>query len=168
MNNTLDILRDILGNETPVSFRVFVCDKDYCNNADMYEYWFAQEENIPQLISELLITGSLGGGKSYFANYYLAYRVYILFLGGSPQLQLGLAADSEIFCFYFTVSLELAKQSGFTHLQNIFRNCKWFKENAPVNENLKSTIEFIGKNFYIKAGSDFGHQLGLNVWARID
>lgn len=164
MSKSLEILREILGESKPVSFREFVCSKDYCNNPDMYEFWYAQDEKLPEHLSELLISGSLGGGKSYYGNYKVAYAVYRLFLGGSPQLQLGLAADSEIFGFYFTVSLELAKQSGFTHLQNIFRNCKWFKENAPINENLKSTIDFVGKNFFIKAGSDFGHQLGLNVY----
>ena len=43
------------------------------------------------------------------------------FLSGSPQVQLGLAADSEIFGFYFTVSLELARESGFSHLQKYFQ-----------------------------------------------
>ena len=36
-----------------------------------------------------------------------------------------------------------------------------------MNENLKSVIEFTDKRFYIKAGSDFGHQLGLNVYTFI-
>lgn len=164
---TLDVLSKMLGIEKAVSFEEFVTSPDYCDNPDMYKFWINVGNSLDIHLSELLIDGSIGGGKSFFSNYLLAYRVYRLFLGGSPQLQLGLARDSEIFGFYFTVSMEMAKQSGYSHLYNIFQNCKWFKSFAPINTDLKSVIEFPNQNFRIKAGSDFGHQIGLNVWCFI-
>lgn len=167
MATTLDILEEYLLPKPPVTFKEFVTSEDFCNSSDMFEFWLKHGQDLKPTTSELLIDGSIGGGKSFMANYYLAYRVYRLFCNGSPQKQLGLAADSEIFSFYFTVSMEMAKQSGYSHLYSIFSNCKWFKENAPINENLKSVIDFEKFNFKIKAGSDFGHQIGLNVWAFI-
>ena len=167
MNNTLDILTDYLQPQNEVSFTEFVCSDEFCNSSDMFKYWTDWGMSLKETTSELLIGGSIGGGKSFFANYYLAYRIYKLFSKGSPQKQLDLAADSEIFSFYFTVSMEMAKQSGFSHLYTIFENCKWFQQNAPINKNLTSVIEFKKYKFHIKAGSDFGHQIGLNVWAFI-
>lgn len=163
----LDILKDIMGLSEAVTFREFVSGKDYCNNKYLYEYWYKNQETIPTNTSELVLDGSLGGGKSYFAAYYLAYRVYLLFLSGSPQLQLGLAEDTDVYVLYFSVSMTMAKKSGYNYIYDIFASCVWFKEHAPINPNLKSSIEFIGKHFYINYASGEGHQIGLNVWGFI-
>ena len=165
--DTLGQLADLLGIEEPVSFREFVSGKDYCNNPYLYEYWYEQEEKTDVKISELILDGSLGGGKSTFAAYYFAYRVFLLFYGGSPQIQLGLPENSDIYCLYFSVSINQAKQSGYQLIYDIFETCKWFKENAPINKELKSTVEFVGRHFYIKYASGEGHQIGLNVWGFI-
>lgn len=61
----------------------------------------------------------------------------------------------------------MAKKSGFQYIYNIFLTCNWFKEHCPINENLKSSIEFVGKHFYINYASGEGHQIGLNVWGFI-
>ena len=107
MSQPLDILKDILAPKPIVSFREFVTSSEFCNCKDMYEFWFNSADKLPDTISELLIDGSLGGGKSWFSNYYLAYRVYKLFAKGSPQKQLGLAEDSEIFGFFSFLGCKL-------------------------------------------------------------
>ena len=116
----LDILKDIMGLSEAVTFREFVSGKAYCNNKYLYEYWYKNQETISTNISELILDGSLGGGKSYFAAYYLAYRVYLLFLSGSPQLQLGLAEDTDVYVSYFSVSMTMAKKSGYNYIYDIY------------------------------------------------
>lgn len=147
----------------PVSFREFVCGKDYCNDSDIYEFWLEEEVKIPQKCSELIIDGSLGGGKSTFSSYYTAYRVYKWFLNGDPRKELGIAANSDLYGFYFSVSLKMAEKSGFKLLYNVFKNCKWFKENMPMNTDLKSSIQFPNQRFQIDYASSETHQTGLNV-----
>lgn len=164
---TLDILKDILGVADAVSFREFASGEDYCNNADMYEYWYDQFETTGITINELILDGSLGGGKSWFGAYYLAYRVYLLFYNGSPQAQLHLAEGSDIFILYFSTSITQARRSGYQYIYNIFSTCKWFEQNCPINHQLKSSIEFVDRHVYITYASDFGHQIGLNVWGFI-
>lgn len=147
----------------PVSFREFVCGKDYCDDSDIYEFWLEEEVKIPQKCSELIIDGSLGGGKSTFSSYYTAYRVYKWFLNGDPRKELGIAANSDLYGFYFSVSLKMAEKSGFKLLYNVFKNCKWFKENMPMNTDLKSSIQFPNQRFQIDYASSETHQTGLNV-----
>lgn len=147
----------------PVSFREFVCGKDYCDDSDIYEFWLEEELKIPEKCSELIIDGSLGGGKSTFSAYYAAYRVYKWFLNGDPRKELGIAQNSDIYGFYFSVSLKMAEKSGFKMLYNVFKNCKWFKENMPMNLDLKSSIQFPNQRFQIDYASAESHQTGLNV-----
>ena len=147
----------------PVSFREFVCGKDYCDDSDIYQFWIDEEKKIPKKCSELIIDGSLGGGKSTFSAYYTAYRVYIWFLNGDPRKELGIAQNSDLYGFYFSVSLKMAEKSGFKLLYNVFKNCKWFKENMPMNTELKSSIQFPAQRFQIDYASAETHQTGLNV-----
>lgn len=146
-----------------VSFREFVCGKDYCDDSDIYQFWVDEEKKIPKKCSELIIDGSLGGGKSTFSAYYTAYRVYIWFLNGDPRKELGIAQNSDLYGFYFSVSLKMAEKSGFKLLYNVFKNCKWFKENMPMNTELKSSIQFPAQRFQIDYASAETHQTGLNV-----
>lgn len=167
MNEFLDTLSSALNlDEKPVSFREFVTGKDYCDNHEVYEYWLSEGDSLDDSVSELILDGSLGGGKTTFSGYVVAYRVYALFLKGNPQSQLGLSKDTEIYMLYFSVSMPMAKKSGFKQLYNIFKNCKWFRDNHPVNENLLSSIEF-DNQFHIDFASSTGHQIGLTVWGYI-
>lgn len=164
---TLEQFKSMLGLEPPVDFRTFVTSKDYCNNQSMYDYWFNKGNNLDNRLSELVLDGSLGGGKSYFGAYYLAYRVYQLFQQGSPQAQLGLADNTDVYILYFSVSMKMAQKSGFNYIYDIFKNCAWFQKHAPINTELKSAVEIVDRHFYINYASAEGHAIGLNVWGFI-
>lgn len=165
--DTISKLKDILGLEKPVDFKTFVQSKDYCDNMSLYDFWIDKGMSMSPSISELILDGSLGNGKSYMSAYYLAYRVYLLFQQGNPQIQLGLAEDTDIYILYFSVSMTMAKKSGYNYIYEIFASCKWFQKYAPIDLELKSSIKFIGKHFYINYASSEGHQIGLNVWGFI-
>ena len=164
--NPFDILTNVLTNNNVISFKEFVTSPNYCNNHDLYDYWLKQGTDMPNNISEIILDGSIGGGKTTFSNYYFAYRVYRLFAQGSPQAQLHLAQNTEIYCLYFSVSLDMAKKSGFLQLYNIFNECVWFNENYPIDKGLKSSISFPNK-FHIDYASSESHQIGLSVWGFI-
>ena len=162
----LDILTEALSTDKLVSFKEFVTSPSFCNNQDLYDYWIKKGTDIPLKTSEIILDGSIGGGKTTFSNYYFAYRVYRLFAQGSPQAQLHLALNTEIYCLYFSVSLDMAKKSGFLQLYNIFNECVWFNENYPIDKGLKSSISFPNK-FHIDYASSESHQIGLSVWGFI-
>lgn len=162
----LDILTEAFSTDKLVSFNEFVTSPSFCNNQDLYDYWIKKGTDIPLKTSEIILDGSIGGGKTTFSNYYFAYRVYRLFAQGSPQAQLHLALNTEIYCLYFSVSLDMAKKSGFLQLYNIFNECVWFNENYPIDKGLKSSISFPNK-FHIDYASSESHQIGLSVWGFI-
>lgn len=166
MESTLQILESILSPKPPVSFKEFCESPDFCNDNYIYPYWHEEYAKVPALCSELLIDGSLGGGKSYVAAYYIAYRVYCLFLYGDPRPRFGLAPNTPMYVLYFSTSMTQARRSGFNYLYAVFEKCKWFKDNYPIDTNLKSSVRF-PNNFEICYASAEGHQIGLNVWGFI-
>ncbi len=166
MENLLEVLNDVLLTNEVVDFKTFVTSPNFCNNHDLYDYWIEKGTSIDPKTSEIILDGSIGGGKTTFSNYYFAYRVYCLFSQGSPQTQLGLAQNTEIYCLYFSVSLDMAKKSGFLQLYNIFNECAWFNENYPIDKGLRSSISFPNK-FHVDYASTESHQIGLSVWGFI-
>ena len=166
MIETLKIVEEILRPKDKVSFEVFCKSPDFCGSDYIYQFWYDEYAKVPETCSELLIDGSLGGGKSFVAAYYIAYRVYCLFVDGDPRARFGIAPDSPMYVLYFSTSMTQANRSGFKYLYNAFLSCKWFKENYPINEDVRSSIKF-PNNFEICYASAEGHQIGLNVWGFI-
>ena len=164
-NPSLAILSQLLDIREPVSFKEFVTSPEFCNCDELYPFWLNQD--IPTSISELILDGSLASGKTSLSSYYLLYRIYILFSQGSPQKQLHMSSTSDIYCFYFSVSMTQAKRNGFRQIRNIVESCKWFQLHAPIDPNNHSQIYFPAQKFTICYASSEGHQIGLNVWGSI-
>ena len=165
----LDSLESYLlgANRRAVDFRTFVSSEDFCNNPDIFEWWFNEFDKVGADTTELVLDGSIGSGKSTLGVYYFAYRVYLLFAEGDPHHRLLIPENSDIYGIYFSVNLTTAKESGYNLLYSIFQDCVWFKNNCPIDHNISSEIHFVGKHFAIKFASDFTHQLSLNVWGFI-
>lgn len=161
MTSLDNIFNTLYPQETPVSFKEFVTSPDYCNNQEMYPFWIDTLSSLNDP-SELIIDGSLGGGKSTAANFYLLYRLYKLFLIPNLHKYLGVMKTSPIYLLYFSTSMTQARRSGFQHLIDLVDSCKWFTDNFPRQQNLRSEIKF-PNGFSIAYASSEGHQLSLNV-----
>lgn len=163
----IDSLLDKLCTPTNiVTFREFVTSPDYCNDLSVYEYWLEEGGLIcsvdSELFSELLITGSLGGGKTTFANYATAYRLYYLFAQGDYKAFLGLSRTSPVYGIYFSTNLATARRSGFAQFKAIIDSCLWFTLHVPRDTKIDSEIRF-SNGFTVFSGSQFSHALSLNV-----
>lgn len=149
-----------------VDFKTFVISPDFCNDPSVYQFW--QDEgvrmcNSPEgLFSELLITGSLSGGKTTYANYITAYRLYHLFMQGDYKVFLGLSRNSPVYGIYFSTNLATARRSGFAQFKQIIDDCLWFTMHCPRDKNIESEIRF-PNGFTVFSGSQFSHALSLNV-----
>lgn len=163
MKDTLDLLEQALGIEEDLSIEEFITSPEYMGLDSIYAFWINEFRKVPNTTSEIILDGSLGGGKSFLAALYLVYRIVLLFKRGDPCKVLKLAKGSEIYCLYFSVSQTAAKKSGYKYLMNHVDNCKWLRENYPRNKNIQSEIQF-KNNFTILSASAEGHQIGLNVW----
>lgn len=122
--------------------------------------------DITNPISHSYRANGIESHNTTYSCYWLGYRIYLLFLGGNPQKQLDLSKDTEIYVIYFSVSMPMAKKSGLDQIWNMFNDCKWFRNNYPIDEQLKSEVKFPNR-FHISYGSSTGHQIGLSVWGFI-
>lgn len=155
----------ILFNDAPaqaVDFKTFVTSDKYMGVTNIYPFWMRELADFGPNISSLLLTGSLGGGKSTLANLALCYRLYLLFLHGDVARYFHMVPGSPISFLYFSVSMSIAKKSGFQQLRNFIDQSRWFKENYPRNKKVDSSILF-SNNVSVDYASNEQHAIGRNV-----
>lgn len=131
---------------------------------DMYPFWKEKFiEVINEGVNEVILYGSIGGGKTYFANALLVRKIYELaVLKDQLWDTLGIAKGSNIFFIYFNVSLRQARFTGYAELVSLIDQIEFFRKEFPRDKSVDSFLRF-PNNIYVVTGSEFQHQLGLNV-----
>ena len=164
----LSTLHKTLAVKETVDFRTFVCGEEYLNLTGVYEYWLENlNPRLSRKTSRAIFRGSTGAGKSTVMNLVLLYKIYLLFMQGSDVAKtLGLMKGTDVYCFYFSVSMTQAKRSGFNQLKSFIDGSEWFNKNFPRDKSIDSSIRF-PNNFYIEYASGEQHQISLNIWGFI-
>lgn len=164
----LSTLYKTLAVKDTVDFRTFVCGEEYLNLTGVYEYWLENlNPRLSRKTSRAIFRGSTGAGKSTVMNLVLLYKIYLLFMQGSDVAKtLGLMKGTDVYCFYFSVSMTQAKRSGFNQLKSFIDGSEWFNKNFPRDKSIDSSIRF-PNNFYIEYASGEQHQISLNIWGFI-
>lgn len=164
----LSTLHKTLAVKDAVDFRSFVCGEEYLNLTGVYEYWLENlNPRLSRKTSRAIFRGSTGAGKSTVMNLVLLYKIYLLFMQGSDVAKtLGLMKGTDVYCFYFSVSMTQAKRSGFNQLKSFIDGSEWFNKNFPRDKSIDSSIRF-PNNFYIEYASGEQHQISLNIWGFI-
>lgn len=164
----LSTLHKTLAVKDAVDFRTFVCGEEYLNLTGVYEYWLENlNPRLSRKTSRAIFRGSTGAGKSTVMNLVLLYKIYLLFMQGSDVAKtLGLMKGTDVYCFYFSVSMTQAKRSGFNQLKSFIDGSEWFNKNFPRDKSIDSSIRF-QNNFYIEYASGEQHQISLNIWGFI-
>ena len=164
----ISTLHKTLAVKDAVDFRTFVCGEEYLNLTGVYEYWLENlNPRLSRKTSRAIFRGSTGAGKSTVMNLVLLYKIYLLFMQGSDVAKtLGLMKGTDVYCFYFSVSMTQAKRSGFNQLKSFIDGSEWFNKNFPRDKSIDSSIRF-PNNFYIEYASGEQHQISLNIWGFI-
>lgn len=164
----LSTLHKTLAVKDAVDFRTFVCGEEYLNLTGVYEYWLENlNPRLSRKTSRAIFRGSTGAGKSTVMNLVLLYKIYLLFMQGSDVAKtLGLMKGTDVYCFYFSVSMTQAKRSGFNQLKSFIDGSEWFNKKFPRDKSIDSSIRF-PNNFYIEYASGEQHQISLNIWGFI-
>lgn len=157
-----ELLSDFSG-ET-VSFREFVTGRNYMACNDAWEWWLRTLEEDSPTISTTVLTGSLGGGKTYGANLLVCYRLYLLVSMGDFRAKFKIAADTPIYILYFSVSLKMAERTGFAQLRNMIDASPWFRRFCPRDKKITSSIRFPSIDLSIDFASNPQHQIGLTIF----
>lgn len=148
--------------------------KDYDHSGDigriLYPFW---KKNLFEICSddginynEIIVTGSLSSGKSFFADVLWARLFYIFSNMENPQRELGLSNTSKILFAYLSISITLAKRTGFDELTEMLDSIPYFVQAFPRDRGIKSVLSF-PKGILVVPGSDASHFTGGHLFSII-
>ncbi len=160
----------------PPSMRAFIED-DYwlggwCRKTDegdgLYPAWrdvLCSDFDLDSRIHNVVITGSLGIGKSAISVLLLLYRIAIARCMRNPQSFLGLAKGSAVLYVLLSVTKTAVTETVFGDAKNFMSNSPFFMEWCHFNPGKKYAGLHIplGDNIFLTAGSRGQHILGRNT-----
>jgi hypothetical protein len=145
-------------------------------NPGMWPQWrstLVRDFSLDSKIHNLVITGSLGIGKTSMMTTLLLYRLYIATCLRNPQHFFGIAQGSDIVYVILSVTKEAVKDTAFGYAMNYMAQSAYFREQCgfdpnsqysgyriPINNSLPSGRS---SGLRIIAGSKSQHALGRNV-----
>ena len=124
---------------------------------------FANADNI----TEVILKGSTGWGKSYMSEMIIAYLLYKLSMLYNPQAEYELDPGSSIIFALQSVSLRLSKKILFDPLLSRLASSKYFRENFAFNKNVTSELQFPGNIFVMPVSGSEMATIGLNIFGGI-
>lgn len=136
------------------------------SSRQLYPYWKAAIIKVftsPVRINEVIITGSIGTGKSTVAIYMIAYKLYELSCYFPPQALYNLMNNSKILFAYFNITKDLAGQVGFSQLRDLIDTIPYFQNIFKRNEKINSILEWPQSRIYMKPASSSNDVLGMNL-----
>ena len=161
----------------PPTIREFVEDpfwlgevlKSSDENPGLFPTWkeiLVRDFDKESVINNLVITGSLGIGKTYVALVIFLYRLTMAALLRNPTNFFGLSKGSRIMYCILSVSRSVVSQTAFGDAINFLGNSPFFVEDLHFNANLKYSNQEIrlGEGgIVLTAGSKGHHVIGRNT-----
>jgi hypothetical protein len=157
--------------ETPVDIETFIDSSLYLGKIgmDIYPIWrdelgklFAKDS----IISEVVVRGCVGSGKSTFAVIALLYKLYQIYCLHDPQRYFGLMEGSPIVVGFFNVFKYLARSTAFKLCMNWMKVSPFFRDILPRKnrgDEFKQEYMELPKNVTIALGSSAIHALSQNL-----
>lgn len=132
----------------------FVLDKYYLGHVGSY-FWPQWLEDLKEVFmgryTEIIVTGSIGSGKTVFSDMGLAYIFYELCMLRDPQATFGLMPGSEIVLVCFNRDKKLARDVTFGGLKRKLEPSPFFQELGVKFGN--SELIYAKKNIRVIAAS---------------
>jgi len=164
--------------QTPPTIREFVDGEDYLKDAlwnedrdesILYPLWrSALTEIYPNpfhsTYREVILTGSIGGGKTTVAKIGLLYDMVKLCCIKSPQAYFGLTKATKLLFALYSNTLTSAKNILFDELYEWMNGSPYLKgQLTPYSNKKYSARTLLQKNIDAREGSRFTHTLGQAI-----
>lgn len=147
----------------------------YCGNdiLRLYPYWEEQivnifdEERLPEnKISQIILSGSIGVGKTTAAEIMLMRKLYEMSCYENVNAMFHLMSKTSIMFLYFSVNKTQAEATGFGEMRQWVDNSPYFKECFRRRERIDSLLVFPeGITFTFGSGSN--DSIGMSVIATL-
>jgi hypothetical protein len=134
----------------------------------MFPKWkelLLKDFDIDSRVHNLVVTGSLGIGKTFCTVTILLYRIVLARLLRNPQAFFGLAKGSQIFYAILSVTKSVVQETAFGDVLNFMSESPFFIEECRFNPARKYANLRIpmGGNVFMTAGSQGWHIIGRNA-----
>lgn len=118
---------------------------------------------LDQRINEIVLTGSIGGGKTTFMTFCFLRLLYELSCYDNPHSLYGLMPGTTIMLAYLSLNREIAEATGYGDLRSLLDSVQYFKDNFPRNYRLSNEIDWPDRNIKVTSGSRISHVIGTNL-----
>ena len=156
--------------ETPVDLLTFLEDDYYLGSICRDGMYPQLKKDFIELFTgdyeEVVLTGSIGWGKSFFASLIILRLVYELSCLKNPQQTFGLAESSKIYFVNISVTKNIAKSVLFDEIAVKLRSSPYFKEKF-VATITQEWIKFPKNIYIIPVATNDTSVLGMNVFGGI-
>ena len=159
---------------TPVDIDQFIEDTYFLGGPlkkgeVIYPRWreIHREINDPERnITEVVLTGAIGTGKSFSATLEFSYDLYRISCLHSPQLYYGLSEGSMIVFGLYNVFKYKVGTTTFPVLKSFVETSPYFKEHFQRDPKVETTLRFPNKVQLI-SGSTALHAIGDNLYSAL-
>ena len=168
--------------ETPLSILEFLDHPHYFGNVtrnglDIFPIW---RDALVQMFDDdtkttIVLTGSIGTGKSTIALYALCYIQYRLMILREPWRFFELADSGKMTMSFFNLNKTLGASRGFNKIQNFMSKSDWFNDNAfhksqTINgpELQFSLIKYVLASPYSKGFGIVGEDIVSGILDEVD
>ena len=141
----LDTIKYSDFDEIPVDIHTFLHDKKYLGNAlydkdgrfTLFPYWEEKlkdvfPDNLTTRYNTIILTGSIGIGKSTFAVICLLYMLYRLLCMKDPYLYYGMQPIDKISISLMNITIENAKGVALDKMNQMLLASEWFMAHGEM------------------------------------
>lgn len=128
---------------------------------------FDEERDESDYIDEIIMSASIGSGKTSFCNVVLLRKLYELSCYTDIRPLYNLMTSKKLLMVYFSITREVAENTGYAQLRDMLFNIPYFSEYFSPNTKKSYDIEFPDYNMAVTSGSKALNALGGDVIASV-
>lgn len=167
--------------ERPADVETFLKDPKYLGRGliddsgrfTVFPYWVETMKkifpnNIDTAYNTLILTGSIGIGKTLFGTLCILYELHRLLCLKDPYLYYGLQPIDKIsISLLNAVSKEAAKGVAWDKLQQLIQTSEWFMSHGELKG--RTNVEYVpNKKIELIAGSRNSHVIGRAIFSSME
>lgn len=164
--------------EIPVDIMTFISDERYLGRGlylvdpftgerkcTVFPYWIETlkdifPDNLTTKYNTIILTGSIGLGKSFCAVIIQLYLLYRMMCLKDPYMYYGMQPLDKITFSMLNVTLEAASGVGWSKIQELLQSSDWFMEHGNMNASRTNPQWQPPKGIELIFGSSNRHVVG--------
>ena len=182
-SNILEDLKYSDFEEIPVDIMTFISDERYLGRGlwikdeftgerkcTVFPYWIEKlqeifPDNITTRYNTVILTGSIGLGKSFIAVVCQLYLLYRMLCLKDPYTYYGLQPIDKITFSMLNVTIEAAQGVGWDKMQQLLQSSDWFMERGNMNASRTNPQWQPPKGIELVFGSSNRHVVGRALFS---